>query len=459
MFDDSNPQRPNILFIMNDQHRFDYLGCMGADFVNTPNIDRIARNGVVFRNCFSNSPVCAPARIGLAAGMQPSRLGSLDNHSYLPLSQRTYYQRLRDAGYYVGCVGKLDLAKPDPYNGIRGDRPINYAWGFTHPVECEGKMHAGRGRPGAPLGPYNAWLEEKGLLQEFHEDYMVRQGNWAGDCRDSVLPTEAWEDCYIGTRAAEWIDDIPTDFPWHLFVSFVGPHDPFDPPTEYADKYRNADVPEPILDEMEGKPEWIRSRDKEFDQGTVRRTRQQYCAEIECLDDQVGKILDSLERKGQLDNTVIIFSSDHGEMLGDHGLYTKSVMYEASMHVPLAVSAPGMKGGRQSNAIVELIDINPTICELAGLEPQNDIDARSFGPVVRGEQDAHRDDAVSALRNCRCLRTERYKLIDNYQQGLELYDLQEDPQELHNISGDRQDLTRDLCRRMVGRFVEGRWMR
>jgi choline-sulfatase len=158
---DPNKPRPNVLFIMSDQHRFDYLGCAGADFVQTPNLDRIAARGVRLTQCTTNSPVCAPSRIALATGLQPYRLGALDNNSFLPGSAPTHYQHFRDHGYRVGCVGKLDLAKPDKYNGRYGDRPCIYGWGFTHPEECEGKMHAGLSP--TPVGPYTYFLQERGL--------------------------------------------------------------------------------------------------------------------------------------------------------------------------------------------------------------------------------------------------------------------------------------------------------
>ena len=126
-------KQPNILFITCDQLRHDWLGYAGVQHVRTPNIDRIAAMGTYFTQAVTNSPVCAPARIGLATGLRPHRVGSLDNHSFLPLSRETYYQRLRNHGYQVSCVGKLDLAKPDGYNGRDGRRPLTYAWGFTDP--------------------------------------------------------------------------------------------------------------------------------------------------------------------------------------------------------------------------------------------------------------------------------------------------------------------------------------
>jgi len=453
----SEPKHPNILFIMADQYRHDYLGSAGATFLRTPNLDRLAARGVRFAQCATNSPVCAPARIGLAAGVQPSRLGSVGNDSYLPASVTTYYQRLRDHGYRVGCVGKLDLAKPDAYNGRYGDRPCVYGWGFTHPEECEGKMHAGRGDP--PLGPYTHYLKDRGLLKAFTADYDVRRRDWVRRCHDSVLPADAFEDAYIGRRAAEWIDNIPDDFPWHYFVSFVGPHNPFDPPTEYADRYRDAEMPEPIPAAAEGKPKWLARRTYDMTAEEFAVTRRQYCAAIELIDEKVGEILDALERRGQLDDTYILFSADHGEMLGDHGLYTKSVAYEASLRVPLIVAGPGIEGGRVSEALIELIDVNATICELAGLAPQADIDALSFKAVLTGGAAEHRTETVSALRHLRCIRTERYKFIANHNDSDELYDLQADPDERHNLAAEQGEITRRLRQRMSQRFLEGQWRR
>ena len=208
---------------MCDQLRHDWLGFSGASQVCTPAVDGVASRGMRFTQCTTNSPVCAPARIGLATGLQPYRVGALDNSAYLPQSVPTYYQRLRDHGYRVGCVGKLDLAKPDPFNGRYGERPCAYGWGFTHPVECEGKQHAGRHN--VPVGPYTTYLAERGLLARLHDDYdgrrTLKQTERRIASHDSVLPLDAYEDVYVGRRAVEWIDTYACDFPWHLIISFV----------------------------------------------------------------------------------------------------------------------------------------------------------------------------------------------------------------------------------------------
>lgn len=447
--------RPNVLFIMSDQHRYDYVETdeNAPAALKTPNLRRLTEMGMNLPNCTVNAPVCAPSRIGLASGVQPSRLGSLANGSFLPANVPTYYQQLRNYGYRVGCVGKLDLAKPDGYNGRYGDRPRAYSWGFTHPEECEGKMHAGRSP--TPIGPYTHYLQEKGLLEKFHQDYRNRSssGGWIKNgSYDSVLPTEDFEDSYIGRRATEFIETVPDDFPWHMFVSFVGPHDPFDPPTEYGDKYRQAEMSPPIEDNMEGKPDWVQKRVVNITPEEVKVTRQQYCAATELIDDQIGNMLNALEERDMLENTYIIYSSDHGEMLGDHGLYTKSLAYEASLRVPLIVAGPGIEPNCTSDTLVELIDLNPTICEMAGVPVLENIDGKSITPILHGETETHRSETVSRLISFSCIRTHTHKLIENRDGFIELYNLEDDPEELSNIAESNKDLVQELRTTMESRF-------
>jgi choline-sulfatase len=402
--------------------------------------------------------------------MQAHRVAPLDNASYLSQRMPTYYQRLRDYGYRVGCIGKLDLGKPDQYNGRYGDRPAVFGWGFTHPEEIEGKMHAAR--TGQPRGPYGYFLQERDLLQAFHEDYVDRfirlsgsggafyTSEWAErGCGDSVLPTDAFADTYIGQRAVNWIDTIPADFPWHCFVSFVGPHDPYDPPTDFAERYRQADMPTPIPYNPADKPKWVQERALLRDPKRVRAVRRQYCALIELIDDQIGQIIAALERRGMLDNTIIIYASDHGEMMADHGLYQKSFAYEASLRVPLLMAGPGIEAGRVSDTLLELIDLNPTICDLAGIPPLENTDALSLQPLLQGQTDTHRTDTVSSMHNFRCLRTQTHKFIESYNDLNELYDLTQDPHEQHNLIDEQPTLAKEMGQWLVRRMNEGKWLR
>lgn len=448
--------QPNILFIMDDQHRYDHIG---ADFLATPNIDRLAARGTRFTQCCVNAPICAPSRIGLASGLQPYRLGALNNQAFLPQHITTYYQRLRAANFQVGLVGKLDLAKPDSMIGHRGERPWTYGLGFTHPHETEGKMNAGN----VPVssGPYTHFLQAQGLAERFQRDYAERRAKgWIkGASHDSVLPEAAFHDSYIGQQSVKWIENVNADFPWHLFVSFVGPHDPFDPPTAYAERYRDATMPPTIADDLAGKPAWVQQRALEMSPDEITETRRQYCASIELIDDWIGRILAAVEQRGMLENTVVIFASDHGEMLGDHGVYQKSVAYESALRVPLVIAGPGIPQDQVSDALVELNDLNPTICELAGLSAQPNIDARSLGPVLRGDQHEHRGETISVLDNFQCIRTATHKLIHNQNDLTELYDLVHDPDELVNIASEQAGLVNDLSTRLRERLIEGQWQR
>lgn len=459
--------QPNILFIMDDQHRFDYLGCAGADFVRTPNIDALAARGMRFTHCTVNSPICAPSRISLASGLMAHRVAPFDNASYLSRSIPTYYQRLRDNGYYVGCVGKLDLGKPDKYNGRNGERPANYGWGFTHPHEAEGKMHAARF--GEPQGPYGFMLQERGLYKTFSDDYVDRFVSGRGGdsahrwiethSHDSPLPTDAFEDTYIGQHAVRWIENVPDDFPWHYFVSFVGPHDPFDPPTEYAERWRDAEMPSAIPYDVSNRPNWIVKKSAERDSENTDMVRRQYCALIELIDDQIGQILDALERRGMMENTIIIFASDHGEMLGDHGMYQKGVAYEQALRVPLIVAGPSIPEGKNSDALIELFDLNPTICEMADVKPQENIDARSILPLLRGETTEHRQATISSMHNFRSIRTRTHKFVQSYNDHNELYDLVNDPDEMRNIVDEKPELAQVLRQQLASRMKEGKWLR
>ena len=271
-----------------------------------------------------------------------------------------------------------------------------------------------------------------------------------------MLPAEDFADAFIGRKATEWIRDVPETHPWMMFVNFVGPHSPYDSPTEYADRYRNTPMPEVVPMVMDGKPEWVRQRDHGLSPEAVLEAQRQYCGAIEAIDDQVGEMLALLEEHDMIKNTYIIFSSDHGEMLGDFGLYAKFVAYEGALRVPLIVSGPGIEGGRASDALVELIDVNPTICELAGMAPQEHIDAQSFVSVLGGEANEHRSETASVIENFRCIRTREYKLIHNYNDMFELYDLVKDPQELNNVVNEKPEVFAKLHGRLRERFFGGR---
>ncbi|MDR6880928.1 hypothetical protein J2X61_002677 [Bacillus sp. 3255] len=233
---------------------------------------------------------------------------------------------------------------------MNGDLPIMYQLGFTDPHETEGKMNAAFRRNGLMsfdikpdqddhiAGPFQSYLRDQGRLSDFVEDYRKRFAEWKYyHAWPSPLPAEHFHDSYIGRKSCEFLEQVSGEAPWHLFVSFVGPHDPWDAPASYVDAFPDQTFPPSIEDDHANKPEWIKKKAKKHTAGMteseLHQVKRHYGAAIKLIDDWVGNILDTLEQKGLSDQTVIIFCADHGEMMGDHGLFQKSTMYEGALRM------------------------------------------------------------------------------------------------------------------------------
>ncbi|SBW02178.1 conserved hypothetical protein [uncultured Eubacteriales bacterium] len=450
-------ERPNILMIMADQFRLTTLDGMG-DNIPTPNIKRIMDRGVVFTQGCCSCPLCTPSRASLATGRYPSRCGVPVHDAVLSPEQPTYYQALRKAGYRVGLAGKSDLHKADKYCGVNGNLPSMYEYGFTDPFETEGKMNCAwisYREDGSKrlMGAYQKYLDKRGLLETINADYKAYM--WEKPryyAAPSVLPDEDFQDTFIGRAACDWLSRVEDDAPWHYFVSFAGPHNPWDPPREDYEFFRDASFPPPLADSLEGKPEWVKRRAAKQTGGMTaeqaQNVRRCYAASVRVVDRWVGELLDVLDQRGLADHTVVMFCADHGELLGDHGLFEKKAMYEASVRIPLVVSAPWMTERRDSEALAQLMDLAPTCLELAGAAyDEREMDARSLLPLLRGEDGPAaqpHEVQISELLNCQMVYDGRYKWIRSWNDQDELYDLQEDPDELNNIIGEHPEVTKRL---------------
>lgn len=450
-------KRPNILMIMADQFRLTTLDGMG-DHIPTPNIKRIMDKGMVFTQGCCASPLCTPSRASLATGRYPSRCGVPVHDAVLSPEQPTYYQALRKAGYRVGLAGKSDLHKADKYCGVNGNLPSMYEYGFTDPFETEGKMNCAwisYREDGSKrlMGAYQKYLDQKGLLESINADYkayMREKPRYYAT--PSVLPDADFQDAFIGRAACEWLNHAEDDAPWHYFVSFAGPHNPWDPPREDYEFFRKITFPAPLADNLEGKPEWVKHRAAQQTGGMTaeqaQNVRRCYAASVRVIDRWVGELLDILRRRGLDEHTVVMFCADHGELLGDHGLLEKKAMYEASVRIPLVVSAPWMTERHDSNALAQLMDLAPTCLDLAGAAyDQREMDARSLLPLLRGGDGPAaqpHEVQISELVNCQMVYDGRYKWIRNWNDRDELYDLKEDPNELCNIIGTHAEVTKRL---------------
>jgi len=433
-------KRPNLLFFFPDQFRFDWIHNPKIP-VHTPNLDSMAARGMRFDKAYSASPICAPARSCLAAGRDYDACNVPTNFVNYPLDQDTYYHRLQAAGYYVGACGKLDLNKAVLDQGIDGRKDMA-AWGFDDMVNCGGKGDAVRNweKTKKPHEPYMAFLAGLGLADAYAADINSRGGGAAGvqdyaKTYPSPLPDDAYEDNWIGRTGLDLLHRFPAGKPWHLMVNFAGPHDPEDITARMKETVKDRVFPQPI-DSTQLTPE------------THNKIRQNYTAMVENVDRWVGLYVDELKRRGELENTIFVFSSDHGEMLGDLNRWAKSVPYEASVCVPLIIAGPGIKP-RQDSALVSVPDVAATFLDYAQAEPTTGMTARSLRAFLEGRTHVHRDHVTSGLYNWRLVSDGRYKLIRGFDPKrtspggslpngatgpLILYDLKSDPREETDIA-------------------------
>ena len=440
------PDRPHLLILMPDQLRADCLGCAGHPTVRTPNIDRIAADGVRFSQATTVSPVCMSARASFISGRYPHNHGMWTNSGELPADDATFFHLLRAAGYHTAHVGKSHYYSHADQH-MRSRETYMHARGFETVHETTG--------PWATTGTESYMTDrwrELGLYDAFRRDYAERKAARSLDppqhlTRPSPLPAEEYLDSYVGRIATEFVRDYDDPRPLCLFVGFPGPHEPWDAPGEYATMYPPASVPDPIPVPEQKLPEAIAGkldfeRATGLDADTVRRIRANYYGKISLIDRWVGEILGTFEARGWLDDLHILFWSDHGEMAGDHGRLYKGVFHESSIRVPFIVRAPGRApAGTTSDAPAETVDLAATLLDLAGLEPSARVRGASLLPSANNPQHVLREDQLSEIRfggiNNIMLRSREHKyVVDQAGLGYMLYGLANDPTEQRNLAGD-----------------------
>lgn len=431
--------QPNLLFLFPDQWRWDWIGALDKIPVRTSNIDRLTREGLLFEQARVNCPLCAPSRAGLATGRRFHRAGVLDNNDELDPSLPNLFQQLKQQGYQVMTTGKSDLHTASECFDPSGWHPYLEKLGFTAAVDYAGKWRGikllEKGTPDA----YGSYLQEHDLVTNYREDMIARDKQRKDRQQERIatapspLPTEASIDAYCGQKSIELLNTASKDKPWFLWVNFPGPHEPFDPPLPYQQHYQDVDFSQP------NQP----SSEKKEDHQSI---RQNYAATIELIDDYVGQLLHTIEERGERENTYIIFASDHGEMLGDHGKWYKQVPYEASVHVPMILAGPGIPKNQRRTAPVELIDLNPTLLDWAGLAPLPDSDGKSLLPLINDSEQTHRDVTISAHADWRMIFDGRYKLCEWKDGTIRLWDLTEDPNETVSCANNPDVQTRLLER-------------
>jgi len=442
------------LWICTDQQRLDTLGVYGNPYVKTPNIDRLAQSGVLFENCFGQSPVCTPSRASFLTGRYPRTTRTRQNGQSIPPDEVLVTKLLAEAGYRCGLSGKLHLSACNPKVSLATERRIDDGYEtfyWSHHPDADW-----------PTNQYTNWLAEQGLT-------FKRTPYRGSQFVQTSLPAEYHQTTWCVDRALDFIKEASqAGENWLFSLNVYDPHHPFSPPQDYLERYLPVldELPlpnyaegelanKPIFQQMDHRGAYNQPSLYPFDQMNEqdhRLIKAAYWAMVDLIDEQVGRLITLLEKTGQLENTLVIFMTDHGEMLGDHGIYLKGpYFYEPAIHLPLVISWPGVirQGGRHDN-LVELVDIAPTLLEAVGLPVYEGMQGVSLWPTLTGQEDgqASRDYVYSEYYNAMpwhkdplpfatMVRSNRYKLVNFHGLNMgELYDLETDPLERNNLWND-----------------------
>ncbi len=449
-------KRPNILLLMTDQHRGDCIGADGNKAIRTPNLDRIAREGVVFRCAYTSTPSCTPARAGLLTGLSPWHHGMLGYGRVADEYRNEKPRMLREAGYYTLGIGKMHWS------------PQRNLHGFHTTLLDE----SGRVESKDFVSDYRAWFRQQ--APDSNPDATGIGWN-AYAAKPYALDERLHPTRWTGDRAVEFLQGYKGDEPFFLKVSFARPHSPYDPPERFFKVYEDADLPKAVVGKwaerhaMRGAKLPADTWRGDLGEEQVRRSRQGYYGSVTFIDEQVGRILDAIEKRGWLEDTLVLFTSDHGDMTGDHHLWRKTYAYEASARIPMLIrwgaNLLDAKRGQVLRQPVELRDVLPTFLDAAGVEadPQR-FDGRSMLDLVRGKTagwrqwiDLEHDVCYAPENHWNALTDGRWKYIYHAMHGeQQLFDLAADPGELNDLSADpAHAATLRLWRgRMVEHFAE-----
>jgi N-acetylglucosamine-6-sulfatase len=422
----------NLVFILTDDHRYDALGFMGHPFLETPHLDALAREGIHFENAFVTTSLCSPSRASILTGLYAHRHRVVDNNHPVPPGTVYFPQYLQQAGYATAFIGKWHM-------GHEGDDPQP---GFDHWVSFRGQ---GSYLPTpSGLNVNGRKVAQKGYITDELTDY-----------------------------AMEWLDGLPADQPFFLYLSHKAVHANFTPAERHAGRYAEEEIPPPPSMAHPPRsahwPAWTQNQRNSWhgvdfpyhSRLDVWEYYRRYLETLLAVDESVGRVVDLLGRRGWLDNTVILYMGDNGFAFGEHGLIDKRTAYEESMRVPLLGRVPGVVGGTVVEQVVANIDVGPSMLEAAGLVPPDGLDGRSFMPLLRDNDAPWRGELLYEYfweRNfpqtptVHALRGDRYKYIRYH--GLwdvnELFDLQEDPLEARNLiaSPEHQEIVESMNQRL-----------
>jgi choline-sulfatase len=420
--------KPNIIYILSDQHNPTVMGNAGDPYIRTPNLDRLYREGSSLENCYCGSPLCVPSRSAMLSGLLPSHTGVYNNMQALPTCNATFVNSLTVGGYETALSGRMHFV----------------GWDQRHGFE---KRLVGDITP-CFVGGDNE--------REIYGDFMRSSGQNMTSIRKSGAGHSAVLDFDrdVTDAACTFLKEREADRPLFLTVGFYGPHCPYIAPKELYDYYYQRLEEIPFMD-LEAKQamhpairSWYDNRSLEaVTPADVKRIRAAYYAMVEYMDSLVGEVLSTIEQTLDMDNTLIIYGSDHGDNIGEHGLFWKTNFYEGSAHVPMVFVKPGMfPAGKKIDGLTSLLDLAPTLLELTQSPELPRYDGISLLPYLLGEQSIAAERPVVSLCSdikgdapSAMIRIGRYKLMEHAgYETCQLFDLEKDPKELQDLGTEEQ---------------------
>lgn len=430
------PEAANMIFFLSDNHTRNFVGAYGHPVVQTPILDRIAERGVRFDNAYCASPLCCPSRAALATGRYPHQTGYWDNALAYDGKVTSWHHRVRASGATVTSIGKLHYRSGEDDNG------------FSEEII---PMHIVEGK-GALIGLLRATEEgvpPRAGPREMYGKSGIGEADYQNYDRD------------ITKHAVEWLnrEGARLDRPWVLLVSYASPHPPFAIPKRLYELYSPEDMPLPVQFDAATRPDHpavnhvrrVDNFEDPLDEEWIRRTIAGYCGLITHVDEQIGQVMGAVEELGLLPTTRVIYTSDHGEAAGNHGLFGKSVLYDHSMAVPLIMAGPGIAGGRAVGQTVSHVDLYPTLIEAMGARfslDDSDLPGTSLWPAMDGQQIARLGfgefHSQSAKVGSFMLRDGDDKLIYHVDMPAQRFDLKADPGETVDLAREGDTRTAEL---------------
>ena len=415
----------NLLFVLSDEHQRDITGCYGNPLIKTPNIDRLAAQGVRFSNAYTPCPICVPARASIATGRWVHEVRAWDNAAPYHGETRSWHHRLREAGHEVTAIGKLHFRSTDDDNGFTEEMlPL-------HVLDGKGDLIGALREPPPRRGSMPAFAASAGPGESSYNQY----------------------DRQVTETACRWLSEVSVrkgDKPWALFVSFVRPHFPLTAPPEFFALYDPGKMPLPRLYDETGRPRHpaikalraVMDYDEYFENtDAVRLAIASYYALVSFLDDNIGKVLAALDAAGLTNSTRVIYTSDHGENLGSRGLWGKSVMYEESAAVPFIAAGPAIEAGKVVDTPISLVDCYRSILEAVGcpdLPEESGLPSRSVWSIASGARPDRNVlseyHAAASVTGTFMIRHGRWKYIHHVGFRPELFDLEADPGETEDLA-------------------------